>query len=96
LAERFVEIRKRIHAGASVAEVYGLPAPDFPAVVVPAMRDAAGEAGRVVAAASVLPDHGYVNADHDSATGQRTYSELDGDAAALVQRALALKGKPSA
>jgi hypothetical protein len=92
LVTRFVEIRKRIHAAAAVAEVFKLPAPDFPAVVVPAMRDVVGEAGKVVAAASVVPDHGYVPSDTDSATGARTYRELDGDAAALVQRALALKG----
>jgi hypothetical protein len=88
--ERFGKLALLRHEALALAEVFGLPTPVLPQVMVPAMRAAAGEAAEIVTSVR-LRDNGYIVSAHDAdphgATLGRNYTELEGtDGYALIQR----------
>lgn len=60
------------HEAQALAEVFGLPVPDLPAIIVPASRTAVQEAFETTSRVGVR-DNGFVQATTDA--GQRTFEE---------------------
>jgi hypothetical protein len=96
---RFGKLALARHEALALVEVFGLPMPALPQVMVPAMRAAVGEAAEIVTSVR-LRDNGYIVSAHDAdphgATLGRNFSELAGtDGYALIQRRVAQQPAPA-
>ena len=85
------------HEALTLAEVFGLPTPELPLVVVVGKRDAVRTALRIVQSAPIV-DTGFILADRDFDTKRRTYAELEGTPGypLLVPAAGTTNGGPAA
>lgn len=92
LSERFDKLMLLQHEAKALAEAFGLPMPELPAILRPGARPAVDEA-RITVAHVAFSEHGYIaeHREHDVATqryGRRTYRELDTEATAEGHRLL--------
>ena len=86
LNERFLKARMYQAEALALVEVFGLPTPELPAVVVPCQRRDVREAGEIVAQAQPRETF-FVEPQRDERTTRRTFAEISGtEGFALIQR----------